>query len=401
MGKQTAVLMVLLLALGIGACSASGAPIFQVELGPMQSLVVGESGSIRIDLITVANLFSGLDQDDMQHPFELEASVDPAEGPVELLRFSRGVSEKSVDRVKTIVFVSGESDLSAQLEIRCKEPGTAEVKVAALAKEGELYDEAVTQISCAKKVTNGGGGTEGDSDNGTGATAGLEPPPIANPFTVEVTNLEDPGCGGVVASGDGHAELHPGENGFVLWLYDPLGLGIGGNSEDGLFAIYDGPKSAGVGEVAPRSLLVRDFLFDDPSASMDVEETRFTEEFPDGCVRSYTARYDFEDGRVFDFLRSIPSGGSGGATVVDPNLEHEDGSYTMDGRFVDGQHGQLYFVFTTVSGVDTYFDLTQIFPETDGNFQTEIPVDPPTGTFMAVELTVNGVTVLSSSGDAK
>jgi hypothetical protein len=131
-----------------------------------------------------------------------------------------------------------------------------------------------------------------------------------------------------------------------------------------------------------------------------IEETRFTDVYPDGCTRTYTLVYTFTDETVLEFLSTAPTGGGGDVKVEDPGLTFNNGFFTLEGRFVNMSEGQAYHVRAEASGVETTFDLSQIFPDSSGWFSTNVYLDPPPGTFMIIEILANGEVVISTSGDA-
>jgi hypothetical protein len=110
--------------------------------------------------------------------------------------------------------------------------------------------------------------------------------------------------------------------------------------------------------------------------------------------------YTFANETVLDFISSMPYSGAGGVRVEEPNLEFGDGFFTLDGQFVDMSPGQIYHVWTEVSGVDITYDLTQILPAVEGRFVTLVNVELPENTFLVIQILANGARILSTSGDS-
>jgi hypothetical protein len=110
-------------------------------------------------------------------------------------------------------------------------------------------------------------------------------PPIAKGYEIEVKEEEESACEFKPPSGSREAVLVSGKNGFVLQLYSPFGFGITGDGEGGLTWTYTvGP--VGVGETNFRMVEVVDMVRDGETLKLVLEETRFSDDFPDGCTRT-------------------------------------------------------------------------------------------------------------------
>jgi hypothetical protein len=226
-------------------------------------------------------------------------------------------------------------------------------------------------------------------------------PPVTTNFDLELVDLGGEDCKKPLPGGSGAAVLRGSDDGFVAQLNNPLGLGVRGDGEGGLIPVFNGPTTAGFGETAPKQLEVDELRREAETFTVPVAETIFTEDFPDGCTRSYTLEYTLEDGTVLDFLGEVPYGNAEGVDVENPNLEYGGGFYTIEGQFTSRSGGHFYGIFTEMSGSDHTYDLTQIFPEPDGSFSARIDVDPPADTWMIFEILFDGVPLVSTSGNAK
>jgi hypothetical protein len=170
---------------------------------------------------------------------------------------------------------------------------------------------------------------EDELEDGMHVDAGLVQ--LAGTATVldgDTSGVDLGACDYPLPGGVGTAVLLGSENGFILQLYNPLGMGIRGDGEGGLFAAYNGPKSAGFGETGPRELEIFDFKLESSVISILISETLFREEYPEGCTRNYTLVYTFADKTVLDFLRTIPSGGVEDVGIDNPHVDFgEDNQY--------------------------------------------------------------------------
>jgi hypothetical protein len=225
----------------------------------------------------------------------------------------------------------------------------------------------------------------------------LETPPVLTGFETSVEEPDTADCDFKPPSGDGEAILHGGDDGFVLSLYKPFGLSILGDGNGELTWTYAaGP--VGVGETNPRQVEVLSLERTAETLTLRIQETRFTDDFPDGCSRTYNVVYQLEDQTVLDFLELVPYAGSQGTKVENPNLMKGDGFFTLEGQFVNMSPGQEYHLWTQVSAADETYDLTPISPAADGTFSVTVVINVSTGDWTVIEALVDGVSVASTSG---
>jgi hypothetical protein len=224
-------------------------------------------------------------------------------------------------------------------------------------------------------------------------------PAVTNDFDVEFFEESTSDCDFEPPTGGSSAILQGSDTGFELQLFAPFGLGITGDGAGGFSWTYRAPP-VGFGETNFRMIEVLDIQRSANTLTLLIEETRFTDDFPEGCTRTYTVVYTFADETVLDFIGSVPSGGAEDVKVENPDIEGGDGFFTLEGQFANTSEGQVYHVWTEVSGVDITYDLTQIVPNPDGTFITIIDIDLPDGTFVIIRILANGRIVISSSGDA-
>lgn len=236
------------------------------------------------------------------------------------------------------------------------------------------------------------------TDQGPYEEATIDIPPVVTGFDINVEEQGAASCDFKPPSGDGEAILHGSDSGFVLSLNRPFGLGITGDGGGGLASTYS-PGPAGFGETGPRQLAVDSLERSGGTLTLQVEEIRFTDGFPDGCSRPYQIEYQFEDGAALDFLERVPSGSSQGTKVDNPNLTKREGSFTLEGQFVNTKPGQVYYAWTQVSAADDLYYLTPISPASDGTFSVTTLFDVSEGDWTIIEVLVDGVPVASTSGE--
>jgi hypothetical protein len=227
----------------------------------------------------------------------------------------------------------------------------------------------------------------------------VELPPVVNPFEVTSIVLDPAGCTWDLPAGSGEAILQPSDLGFVLWTFNPFGLGLLGDGEGNFTWTFDAPP-VGFGETEERKLEVSDISRDGNKVVLTLEETRFTEDAKDGCTQKYTVTFTFSDPQVLDFLSAMIYDGSGGVKLENPDLEVSDDYLSLGGELVGSTSGRSFHIWIEVSGTEIGYTLAEIFPRPDGTFLVKIYLDIPSGTFIILQVTSNGVTIASTSGDA-
>jgi hypothetical protein len=227
-----------------------------------------------------------------------------------------------------------------------------------------------------------------------------EDPPVTTDFELELADVIAGACDYPLPGGVGTAVLLGSENGFILQLYNPLGMGIRGDGEGGLFAAYNGPKSAGFGETGPRELEIFDFKLESSVISILISETLFREEYPEGCTRNYTLVYTFADKTVLDFLRTIPSGGVEDVGIDNPHVDFGEDTITITGTITNMKPGQICHVWVEVSGSEIDYYMVEIVPDANGTFEVIIEEEIPPGTFMMIHILCNGRITANTSGNS-
>jgi hypothetical protein len=233
----------------------------------------------------------------------------------------------------------------------------------------------------------------------TGDSAALESPPVSNSFDLSVAEAPEDACSFQPPTDGGDAVLTGGDNGFKIQLYRPLGLSLVGDGSGGLDAVYR-ETPAGFGETQPRQIDVLVVQRDNDRVTVQLSETRFTDDAPDGCTTIYTLVYTFGNSQVLDFVSRAPSASGENVDVENPNLEYGDDFFTLTGKFVPAASATAYHVYTEVSAEEEQSDLTQIFPEEACSFETTVTIDLPNGAFVSVYLLADGTIVTSTSGKA-
>jgi hypothetical protein len=226
-----------------------------------------------------------------------------------------------------------------------------------------------------------------------------ELPPVSNAFDLSMAEVDGADCSFVPPNEGGVSVLSGSDDGFRINLYSPLGLSLVGDGSGGLDAVYR-PTPAGFGETEPRQIEVLEVKRDGDQVSVTLEETRFTEDQPDGCSLTYTLTYTFPNGQVLDFVGRSPAGLGTDVNVENPSMERGDGFFTLTGQFVPANAASLYFVYTEVSAAESEYDLTQIIPDEDGNFTARVNIKLPNGAYVSVFILADGTVVNSTSFDA-
>jgi hypothetical protein len=262
-------------------------------------------------------------------------------------------------------------------------------------EDGMHVDAGLVQLAGTATVLDGD--TSG-VDLGDGI--GIETPPVTTDFELELVDVIAGACDYPLPGGVGTAVLLGSENGFILQLYNPLGMGIRGDGEGGLLGEYNGPKSAGAGETAPREIAVHSTNREGEELTIPISETLFRNEYPEGCTRSYTLIYRVEDGVVLDFLSSVPYGDVTNLEIDNPDLSVGDNSLTLFGQIVNMEPGQVYYVWVEISGTELTYAMARIHPNPDGTFEVNLDLDIPTDTFIVVRVLANGRSVISTSGNS-
>lgn len=227
----------------------------------------------------------------------------------------------------------------------------------------------------------------------------IEEPSVSNKYEVAVTEEPTVECDFLPPKGGGASVLRGSESGFVLELFSPLGLSIASDGSGGLTANYR-PPPQGFNETQPRQVEVIDIVREGKKVILTIMESRFTEDQPEGCTRTYTLVYDFLDETVFDFISMVPAGGAGDVSVESPSLEGGQGFLILQGQIVPVDAAQVYHVWTEVSGEETNYNLTRIHPDPEGFFEAMINIDLPANSWVTVQVLADGRIVISTSGEA-
>lgn len=227
----------------------------------------------------------------------------------------------------------------------------------------------------------------------------VDPPPVLNTFDASSIVQDPSGCTWLVPNGNGEAVLQPSDQGFVLWTYSPFGFGLLGDGTGGLTWTFNAPPP-GVGETDQRHLEVSDITRDGNKVILTIEETHYTEDAVDGCTENYTVTFTFSDPQVLDFLSAMLYDGSGGVKLENPELDISDGEVSLAGQLTGATAGRAFHIWVEVSGVETAYALAEILPQPDGTFLVKVFLDIPSNTFVILQVSSNGVTIASTSGDA-